>query len=393
MVWSKTYGTSGDERDAVVQPTSDGGYVIAAVSLVDSLGDIWLIKTDANGDSAWSRKYHGANDHMGYVAVQTLDGGYIISGNTNSRGAGSYDIYLIKTDSLGDTLWTRTCGGADYESGWAQPTAGGGYIIWGFTSSFGAGSTDVWILKTNSSGDTLWTRTYGGTGRDEGAQLQPTSDGGYVVVAYTWSRGAGQSDVWLIKTSPSGDTLWTRTFGGTNYDEAYSLAQTADDGYIITGQTQSYGAGLEDIWLIKTSPTGDTVWTRTYGGTGSDMGMCVQQTTDGGYIVGGLTNSFGAGGNDIYLIKTDANGSIGVEEPAGPKPTLRGQGLEATPNPFISHARIPGHEAEVFDLYDVSGKSLGACRGDRVGERLSPGVYFISPEGAHNGSVRIVKVR
>lgn len=392
MVWSKTYGSSLKDGGAVLQPTSDGGYIIAGASLIDTLGDIYVIKTNADGDTTWSKKYDGANDQMSYVAVQTSDGGYIISGNTSSHGAGSCDIYLIKTDSLGDTAWTRTYGGANYEAGWAQPTSDGGYIIWGWTSSSGAGSSDVWLIRTNSSGDTLWTRTYGGTGRDEGSELRPTSDGGYVIVAYTYSRGAGQSDVWLIKTDSTGDTLWTRTFGGTNYDEAYSVAQTSDAGYIIAGQTQSFGAGAGDVWLIKTNSSGDTAWTRTYGGANADVGGAVQQTADGGYVTAGWTSSFGAGGSDIYLIKTDANGSLAVEEERADRKTTAGS-LRVVPTPFASFARVLGHEAEQFSLYDISGKLVGTCRGDRVGEKCSPGVYFVSPQGANSGPVRLVKVR
>jgi hypothetical protein len=392
-LWTRTYGTPLDDRDPSIRATRDGGYIIAASSLVDSLGDIWIIKTNADGDSLWSKRYGGGADSKGYVAEPTADGGYIISGNTTSFGAGSFDIYLIRIDSLGDTLWTRTYGGAEYEEGWAQPTADGGYIICGETATFGSGSSDVYFIRTDSAGDTLWTRTYGDSAEDVGAELRPTFDSGYIAVAYTPGRGAGGADAWLIKLDSAGDTLWTRTFGGADDDECYSVKQTADSGYILAGQTNSFSVGEEDVWLIKTDASGDTVWTATFGGGGHDIGFFVQQTADGGYVVTGFTSSFGAGGADVYLIKTAADGSVGAAEPNGQGPALEGRVFEATPNPFVCFARIPGHDAGRFNLYDVSGKWLGACQGDRVGEKLAPGVYFVSPEAVSGRSVRIVKVK
>jgi hypothetical protein len=390
-VWARTYGTAGDERGSTVQPTQDGGYILAGVSLSGTDGDIWVIKTDAVGDTQWTRRYAGGNDQMGYMAMPTWDGGYIISGSTHAFGAGSEDVYLIKTNSTGDTLWTRTYGGTDYEMGYAQPTPDNGYIIWGATASSGAGSTDVSILKTDSVGNTIWMKTYGGTDRDEGSQLRLTGDGGYIVAAYTWNRGAGQSDAWLMKLNASGDTLWTRTYGGTDYDEAYCLATTADGGYILSGQTRSFGAGDEDIWLIKTNGSGDTLWTRTFGGPNTEMAIGLEQTLDGGYVIVGYTKSFGAGDYDVYVIKTDANGSLAVEEPRAGR-TAAARSLNVVPTPFSSCARVVGREAEQFGLYDISGKLVSTCRGDRVGEGLAPAVYFIK-SGAGGGSQRIVKTR
>jgi hypothetical protein len=281
---------------------------------------------------------------MSYLAEQMPGGGgYIISGSTNSRGAGSYDIYLIKTDSLGDTLWTRAYGGASYDEGWAGQTAEGGYIICGSTMSYGAGGTDIWLIKTNASGDTLWTRTYGGASDDYGYSAQQVWDGSHA-------------------------------------------------GYVIAGYTESFGAGGNDVYLVRTDLAGDTLWTRTYGGASDDYGYDVQQTSDYGYIVTGYTTSFGTGSNDVYLIKTDANGSVGVEAPRSDRQVVAGR-LKATPNPFTSFATIPGHEAERFDVYDISGKMVGIFRGDRVGEGLSPAVYFIRLDDRHGGATGIVKVR
>jgi hypothetical protein len=207
----------------------------------------------------------------------------------------------------------------------------------------------------------------------------------------TTSFGSGHQ-VYLIKTNASGDTLWTRTYGGTVHDEGYSVQQTSDTGYIVAGVANSFGPTY-DVYLIKTNASGDTLWTRTYGGTVWDGAYSVRQTSDGGYIIAGATNSFG-NGYQVYLIKTDSLGrSTGVEE----RPEGRGQRLDGRitirPNPFTSFAIVPGHEAERFALYDISGRKVGTYKGDRIGEGLSAGVYFLRPEGGDAKPLRVVKVR
>ena len=152
-------------------------------------------------------------------------------------------------------------------------------------------------------GDTLWTRTYGGSREDRGYSVQQTSDGGYIIAGGTESFGAGERDVYLVKTDSSGDTLWTRTYGGSYQDQGFSLQQTSDGGYIIAGVTRSFGAGGYDVYFVKTDSSADTLWTRTYGGSDDDRGRSVQQTSDGGYVIAGYTGSFGAGYSDVYLVK------------------------------------------------------------------------------------------
>ena len=300
-LWTKTFGGGNYDRGFSVQQTKDGGYIIAGCTQSYGAGyywDVYLIKTDANGDTLWTKTYGGWSDDWGNSVQQTQDGGYIIAGYS----AG--DVYLIKTDANGDTLWTRTFGGPDYDYGNSvQQTQDGGYIIAGRTDSYGAGYYDVYLIKTDSLGDTLWTKTYGGSDYDASFSVQQTLDGGYIIAGYTKSYGAGYYDVYLIKTDSLGDTLWTRTFGGSDEDEAYSVQQTQDGGYIIAGRTYSYGAGNYDVWLIKTDANGDTLWTRTFGGGSYDRGFSVQQTKDGGYIIAGRTESYGAGGSDVWLIK------------------------------------------------------------------------------------------
>ncbi|HTW90478.1 MAG TPA: hypothetical protein VMH22_02075 [bacterium] len=389
-LWTRTYGGTRDDWGNCVQQTSDGGYIVAGWTASFGAGnrDVYLVKTNASGDTLWTRTYGGVNEDEGNSVRQTADGGYVVAGHTYSFGAEHGDVYIIKTDAQGDTLWSRIYGGSSYDEGNSvQQTTDGGYIAAGYTYSFGGGTPttcNVYLVRTNASGDTLWTNTYGDSLDDRGSSVQQTADSGYIITGFTCSFGAGGGDVYLIKTNAQGDTLWTRTYGGRNEDEGYSVRQTADSGYIITGFTSSFGAGSGDVYLIKTNAQGDTLWTRTYGGANDDEGYSVQQTADSGYIITGCTYSFGAGGGDVYLIKTDANGNVGIEEPSTPRPAGPTRFL-VQPNPFSSFARVPGHETELFALSDVAGRQVAVCKGDRVGEGLRPGVYFLSPVGSRTG--------
>jgi predicted secreted protein len=315
--WEKTFGGSGDDEGFSVQQTKDGGYILLGETGSFGAGgaDFWLIKTDARGNKEWEKTFGGSEDdgagwlNRGLSVQQTKDGGYILLGTTSSFGAGDADFWLIKTDARGNKEWERTFGGSSWDRGYSvQQTKDGGYILLGETGSFGAGPSDFWLIKTDARGKKQWDKTLGGWEDDYGLSVQQTKDGGYILLGWTGSFGEAY-DFLLIKTDAQGDKEWEKTFGGSQLDQGYSVQQTSDGGYILLGETYSFGAGYADFWLIKTDAWGNKQWERTFGGRGWDWGYSVQQTKDGGYILLGDTGSFGAGGGDFWLIKTDAQGN------------------------------------------------------------------------------------
>jgi regulation of enolase protein 1 (concanavalin A-like superfamily) len=389
-LWRRTYGGTSQDVGYCVRQTSDSGYIItgSTSSLGVSIADVYLIKINSQGDTLWTKTYggvgtDGSDIDVGRSVQQTSDGGYIIAGLTYSSGAGSGDVYLIKTDSRGDTLWTRTFGGGAYDEAHSvQHTSDGGFVIAGFTNSFGAGSADVYLIKTNSLGDTLWTRSYGGGSFDIGNSVQQTSDSGYILAGTTYSSGGGTgSDVYLIRTNPLGDTLWTRVYSGTSNDAGNSVQQTSDSGFIVTGWTSSSGAVISDVYLIKTNSIGDTLWTRTYGGISDDQGFSVGQTADGGYIVAGWTSSFDLGTSKVYLIKADPNGNIvvAVSDPWNtlflPETFILKQNY---PNPFNPATTIefelPRTTHVRLSIFNIFGQEIATL----VDEVLTPGVKSVS---------------
>ena len=304
----RTYGGTADDFGYSVQLTSDGGYVIAGATASSGAGDkdVYLIKTDAQGNPQWTRTFGGAGDDEGNSVQLTSDGGYVIAGFTNSFGAGSNDAYLIRTNSLGDTLWTRTFGGTGDDKAGSVLVLADGFAIAGWTFTNGPQVYDAWLIRTDTAGRELWSRTYGGTDDDKFNSLCPASDGGYLLAGFTASYGAGNYDVYLVKTDASGETLWTRTFGGAQSDQGWSVAPTIDGGYVTVGYAISFGSGNPQVYLVKTTALGESLWTRTCGSVG--WAMSVAPTSDSGCILAGTNAAYGTGVPGVYLIRTDAQG-------------------------------------------------------------------------------------
>jgi len=400
--WNRTFGGSSSDRGYSVAQTSDGGYIITGETYSYGAGeqDVWLIKTDPKGNKEWDKTFGGSDNDRAYSVAQTPDGGYVLVGQTSV--AGYADVWLIKTDSEGNKEWDKTFGGkyTDYGCSVAQ-TSDMGYIITGLTDSYSVGmrvwliktdskgneewnktffdsscgysviqtsdegyvivgetywksyANDIWLIKTDSKGNEEWNKTFGGSDDDGGFSVTQTSDGGYIITGYTcsygaggnehgWSigaYGAGRGDVWLIKTDSKGNKEWDKTFGGSGDDVGFSVTQTSDRGYIITGYTCSYGAG--DVWLIKTDSEGNKIWDKTFGGSAFDSGYSVTQTSDGGYIITGETNSYG--GCNIYLVKVEA----------GPKPKIQITNLFETENSLNQEivGKVFNYEAPSLDVH------------------------------------------
>jgi len=253
----------------------------------------------------WEKTFGGSGSDQASSIQPTVDGGYIVAGDTDSRGEGDSDAWVLKLDANGSLEWDATFGGIDEDKASSiQPTADGGYVVAGDTSSKGAGNSDAWILKLDIDGSLEWDETFGGDEYDEANSIQQTRDLGYVVAGGTKSNGAGSKDGWVFKLNANGNTDWERTYGGEDYDSVESIQQTEDLGYVVAGVTYSDSAGSGDAWIIKLDAGGSIEWEKTDGGDGYDSANSIQQTTDGGYIVA-ASNDMGPSykKNNAWIIK------------------------------------------------------------------------------------------
>ena len=295
-----------------VRPTADGGYIIAGViwGMGGMRSAIYLVKTGAHSHRLWCKTFGQGDVNQGNSVQQTLDLGFIIAGTTWPRNENHSDMVIVKTDPAGNEIWSRTYGGKGRdEARAARQTTDGDYVIVGQTDSFGNGNGDVYLLKTDSSGMEIWSRTYGGIRRDEGHSVRQTGDGGYIVAGQTNSFGNGNEKVYLLKTDPEGNLVWSRTFGAGGRNRGESVCQTLDGGYIVAGTTWPFGATYSNLYLLKTDPEGREIWHKTFGGKYGDHGFAVEQTRDGGYIVAGNTWPVGRiGQSRMILLKTDGRG-------------------------------------------------------------------------------------
>ena len=309
--WDSKYGGTNYDDGYFVQNTSDGGYILIGSTSSFNVGkDIWLIKTNEKGDEEWNKTFGGFGNDYGRCIRQTSDYGFILIGKTSLYGAGSYDIWLIKTDSNGNETWNRTYGGQNWDEGFnVHQTNDGGYILLGYTSSYGNGLDDIWLIKTDSNGNETWNKTFGGSGYDYGESFQITNDSGFIITGQKWKDTS--SDVWLIKTDKNGDEIWNKTYGNPGLSESgNSVQQTDDQGFIILGWTKSHGDANGDIWLIKTNKTGDKTWDKTYGGKDIDEGLYVLQTSEEGYILSTYKGVNDNSSGYAWIILTDKDGNI-----------------------------------------------------------------------------------
>lgn len=254
---------------------------------------------------------YGSNGYdVGYDLKQTLDGGYIIAGSTSSFGQGNTDFYLLKLDSLGQKKFENSFGGYSNEIAKSIiQLADSSFVIAGYTSSFGIGGYDIFIVKADKNGNLIWQKTFGGNDWDFAYNIEPTSDGGFIISGTTYSFGYGNADGYIIKTDVSGNVLWSKTYGGKRDDEFKSVIQTSDGNYALTGYTKSYSDSLGDTWLFKVDINGDSIWSYSYGGNKEDFGnQLIENGTD--YFIVGATASVGAGMLDACAYKINSLGGI-----------------------------------------------------------------------------------
>jgi hypothetical protein len=356
-------GALTDNARSLIQ-TQDGGYLITGptTSFGDtSLINIYLIKTDEFGDTLWTKAYYDSSNAYPYCVSKTNDKGYIISGTSNAKNdafllkvsftgslwwfkvigstsspdalyscqttssgdyiatgftntvAGTNDVFVVKTDNAGNIIWSKSYGGFFSDKGYSiKETSSGDYIICGETSS--SGGQDMYIVRIDTNGIPVWSYSYGGLSVDIASDIVETSDSNFVVAGNTLSYGAGSFDIVLMKISSTGTPLWTKTYGGRGDDKCTKVIHTSDNGFMITGLTMSFGAGLKDAYVIKTDSSGNLLWSHVYGGVSNEIGYCLVQTMDGNYAITGAESSFGAGWDDVYLLKMDSAGYTGCNE-------------------------------------------------------------------------------
>lgn len=437
--FEKVYGSTGYDYGYSVTQMLDTGY--AVVGATSSFGsgntDVYLLKTDSMGVAVSHRTFGGINiDQAFSVKSTSVDSGLIIAGYTNSLGYGGYDMYVIKTNKNCDSTWTKTYGGTNWDFAYSiEPTSDGGYIIAGGTYSFGSGGEDMYLVKINSNGDTLWTKTYGGAFDDEAKSVKQTTDGGYILTGISKSFGDTNGDIFTIKTDSMGDTLWTYKYQGSLDDNSYdviedntgagyiiagkvksvafgfqatyirinlsgaflsvffhggtstphdglnAITQTADGRFGMIGYTNSYGAGLSDIVFYLEKPIGTYVGSVTFGGTKMDKGYCIKNTMDGGFIICGTALSFSTF-ERIYLIKTDSLGTasgsiISVTTEVDNSIGATDSNFLIYPNPSNNEVFIQANSAIksefVVTIYDVLGKKVFSQKVDSSSstERIS----------------------
>lgn len=298
-VWSALYGGDGAEEMEGVLATSDGGYVVvgATSSWGQAETDAWIVKVDTAGGVLWQKTYGGSGDEILIDVKETSDGGIVAAGWTDSFGAGSADLWVMKLTAQGDMVWQNTYGGSATEQAWSvDPTSDGGYVVAGGTTSFGAGGADVWILKLDGGGSVIWQKAFGGAQDEAGggeygeyvARVFEDGDGDYVAAAETFSFGSGQNDIWVLKLDPDGSLLWQKAYGGAYDESLWMIAETADGKYLVPGVSVTFSPDeTGDVWALQLASDGTVEWQNVYALSSYWFeALSVTATADGGSLLG-----------------------------------------------------------------------------------------------------------
>ncbi|MGG5210711.1 T9SS type A sorting domain-containing protein [Chryseobacterium sp. MIQD13] len=384
--WQKSLGGTAFDEAHSVRQTTDGGYIIAGttessngdVTGYHGNGDYWVVKLNALGILEWQKALGGSNSDIARSVRQTSDGGYIVAGTSTSTNGdislnhGASDYWIIKLTPTGSIQWEKSFGGyGGDDANSIEQTIDGGYIVAGTSTSTNGdvtgnhGSTDYWVVKLNSAGDLQWQKSLGGSDTDFGYSITQTPDSGYVVAGTSFSDDGdvtgnhGNFDYWIVKLDTTGNLQWQKSYGEIYYDYAFDIKNTSDGGYIVSGYSESTpikGYGSNDYWMIKLLPNGNMEWDKKLGGPTDDYAMAAQQTSDGGYVISGFSNSVTGPPTlnyNYWVVKLLGNKELGISEASGSgKPVLY-------PNPakdFVYISSLPGETT--ISITDMSGRKL-----------------------------------
>ncbi len=316
-VWQRRLGGKSTDRANAVMKTMAGDFIVVGETYSFGKGtyDMWVIRIDEIGNILWHKTYGGKDVDRAYAVCEANDKGFIISGFSDSFGSGSSDGRLVKLDESGKELWSRSYGGTGIDRFYAvKPIPNVGYILTGYTTTMSKGGLDLWILLVDEQGDFLWEKRWGGKGDDRGTSITLFPDGKLLVVGGTYSQGRGRGDIICLKLDQKGNVLWEKTYGGNQTDGVNSISLTHKKDFILAGYTESKGKGYRDGWLIHLDKNGGKIWDHSFGGETTDQFNSVQQTRDGGFIISGSSKSTGYRETDVWVIKTDENGNLLWEE-------------------------------------------------------------------------------
>lgn len=352
VVWTRTYSGSGYRKGESIAVVKDGYVIAGTTHSNDTLDDVSLTKVDANGTVVWDRTFKESNYQFGSCVIAVHDG-FVVTGQTDNED-GFSDAYLLKTDLDGNEVWRKVYGGASSDSGSEVVAAGDGYVITGLTFSRGNGSSDVYLLKTDLNGNIAWEKTYGTPRWECGYSIAAVPDG-YAIVGDTVTEG-GDLDVYLLRTDKNGDLLWSKTYGGSDTDDGTSIVATGD-GYVIAGVTvsysdHSYASGSSDVYLLKTDLAGNKVWQKTYGGSNIDMGASIVAASDG-YAIAGVTYTNDTNNFDTYLVKTDLNGDKVWQKACGGTNFESGHNVAAVSDGYLIAGTTESMSESLPSLYLV----------------------------------------
>ncbi|MFC1887918.1 T9SS type A sorting domain-containing protein [Candidatus Cloacimonadota bacterium] len=309
-----TFHTGDPNRDDAlisIQQTNDAGFICSGYCYPDSADylDYWLLKLTGEGELEWETKLGGDYTDYTFCVRETFDLGFILAGTTSSFGVDATDFWLVKTDPQGNLVWDHTYGGFSYDfCQHVEQTEDGGYIMTGYTISYGNGDYDIWVIKTDASGEIVWDITYGGEDGDYGECVIQTADLGYIICGFTYSVDIGTSDALVVKLDSEGNVIWSETYGFDGWDYSYSIQQTSDSGFILAGTTELSSTLTNQAVLWKLDSNGNQEWSWEFGGIYDENITNVIQTSDEGYVFSGLTSSYGNGQEDAWIFKTDNQG-------------------------------------------------------------------------------------